>query len=146
MKKLIVMVGLALLLVCAAPAQAQLIPLLDRLDIQLGPGLAVVDTSPFLIEVVGLATAKVYERAHFEARVGGLFDDEREALVLGVTRNFNDLITRTVTLNDGREVMKPLLPSVGLWVGFDLVSTEVDGEEKKAIDFLFGLNAVMAEW
>lgn len=122
--------------------KAEILPLIDRLDLQLGPGLAVVDTKPFLVEVVLLGTAKVYERWNLEARIGGLLDDERRALVLGLSRSFNDFIVRT-----DNEEQKTLLPSIGFWVAGDVVSSEIEGEEgKNKIDFLWGINAVLAEF
>ncbi len=129
--------------IAAPSADAEILPFIDKLDIQIGPGLAVSSLKPFVVETVLLGTAKIYQRWGFEARIGGLVDDDREALVLGISRELKDLITREDDDED-----KVLLPSLGLWMGADLVSSlnEETGETEHKISFLWGVNAVLAEF
>lgn len=128
----------AALLVVPISANAEILPYIDRLDLQVGPGIEIVSFDPFTIEEVLLGTAKVYERWGIEARIGGLLSDSRRALVFNAARNLTDLVLR----NDGGE-NKALLPTIGLWCAGDLVSSD-DG--RKTFEFAWGFNAVLAEY
>lgn len=118
--------------------EADVLPFVDKLDLQVGPGIEIVDTDPFTIDEVFLTTAKVYERYKIELRIGGLLSDSRRALIFNVARNLSDLIVR----NDAGED-KSLLPTVGIWFAGDIVK---NAEDKYEVDFIFGLNAVLAEY
>lgn len=124
------------------PANAEIIPYIDKLDLQIGPGIEIVDTDPFTIDEVLLGTAKLYERYKIELRIGGLLSDSRRALIFNATRSLSDLILRD---DDGEE--KALLPTIGIWLGGDIIREENEkGDEEIEIDFLWGFNAVMAEF
>lgn len=128
----------AIAIAFAPKANAEILPYIDKLDLQVGPGVEIVDFDPFTIEEVLLGTAKVYERYKFELRVGGLLSDSRRALVFNVARNVTDLILR-----DDGGIDKSLLPTIGLWAAGDLVSSD-DG--RKTFEFAWGFNAVLAEY
>lgn len=119
-------------------AKADVLPFIDKLDLQVGPGVEIVDIKPFTIDEVLLGTAKVYERYKIELRVGGLLSDVRRALIFNVARNLSDLVVR----DDGGED-KSLLPTVGIWFAGDVVR---NAEDKMELDFIFGFNAVLAEY
>jgi hypothetical protein len=137
----LVVVGMIVVLAMAfwpAQAKADVLPFIDKLDLQIGPGIEIVDVKPLTIDEVLLGTAKVYERWKLEVRVGGLLSDSRRALIFNVARNLSDLIVR----DDGGED-KSLLPTVGIWFAGDIVR---DVEDKTVLDFIFGFNAVLAEY
>lgn len=119
-------------------ARADVLPFIDKLDLQIGPGIEIVDVDPVTIDECLLATGKIYERYKLELRVGGLVSDSRRALIFNVARNLSDLILR----DDGGEE-KTLLPTVGIWFAGDFIRNH---EDKIELDFIFGLNAVMAEY
>ena len=119
-------------------AKADVLPFIDKLDLQLGPGVEIVDIKPFTIDEVLLGTAKVYERYKLELRVGGLLSDSRRALVFNVARNLSDLIIRD---DNGED--KSLLPTFGVWFAGDFAK---NAEDKIELDFIFGFNAVLAEY
>ena len=125
----------ALLLAAPAPAQADVLPFIDKLDIQIGTGLEFVDLKPFRVEPVMLGTAQIYQepRTKLELRIGGTVSDVRRALIFSVTRDLTPLLLRN---DSGTE--KVLLPPVGVWFGGDLASSE---EGDKSVDFLWGVNA-----
>lgn len=128
-------VATMLLLSLAAPASAGITSMLDKLDIQLGPGLEVVDIKKFAFEPVAISTLKLYEepRTKLELRVGGIFSEERRAAIFNVTCDITNLILR----EDNGET-KVLAPPVGFWCGGDIISNE---EGDKSVDFIWGINA-----
>lgn len=137
MKKVILLLVLALTFL-SVQAKADVLPFIDKLDLQVGPGIEIVDVKPITIDEVLLTTAKVYERYKIELRVGGLLSDSRRALIFNVARNLSDLIVRE---DDGES--KSLLPTVGIWFAGDFLRNE---EDKIELDFIFGFNAVLAEY
>lgn len=137
----LVIIGTVVVLAMAfwpAPAKADVLPFIDKLDLQVGPGIEIVDVKPFTIDEVLLGTAKVYERWRLEARVGGLLSDSRRALIFNLARNLSDLITR-----DDQGEDKQLLPTIGIWFAGDITR---NAENKTELDFIFGFNAVLAEY
>ena len=129
------------LLLIGAMASAEILPLIDKLDLQAGPGLAVVDYKPFRVETVGIATAKIYERWGFQARLGGLLNTDHRALVTGLT--YKLVLARTRV--DGTTT-KPLIPAIGLWVAGELLNTQEAEEDKGRVGFLWGCMGVMIEY
>jgi len=129
------------LLLIGTMASAELLPLIDKLDLQAGPGLAVVDYKPFRVETVGIATAKIYERWGFQARLGGLLNTDHRALVTGLT--YKLVLARTRV--DGTTT-KPLIPAIGLWVAGELLNTQEAEEDKGRVGFLWGCMGVMIEY
>lgn len=128
----------AVAIIFVPKADAEILPYIDKLDLQIGPGIEIADLKPLTVDEVLLATAKVYERWRIEARIGGLVSDSRRALIFNVARNLSDLIVRD---DNGEE--KSLLPTVGLWFAGDVLKNE---EGKLEIEFIWGFNAVLAEY
>lgn len=125
-------------LLAAPAANAELLPFIDRLDLQAGPGVEIVDLDPLTFDPVLLTTAKVYERYKLELRIGGLLSDTRRALIFNVARSLSDLILRD---DSGEE--KSLLPTIGIWFAGDVRKDEAGDY---GVDFIWGVNAVMAEF